>query len=200
MMNMAVTSVVLVSWVGLGGTGGGSDSGSDGNDDGSQQQQQQQQQPQQQSSPSPSPSSVAGKSDQRAVYFARLDSLNGSDVTGHVGVVVDGNSVGFSLQAFGLDPELMHSQYLRSSTSCSSESNNSEKSNISGFALSLNGAFPEPSQDGVLTYIQSFSEGSVIAAVSSGGTGSVDLGGDVIEIFSSTFQPLACGKLYRSPE
>jgi hypothetical protein len=125
--------------------------------------------------------------------------LNGSDVTGHAGVVVDGDSVGVSLQASGLAANRAHPQYLNPEALCLGEANSSntslDHSGSLGFPLSLanqKGSFPLSSTNGNLTYIQSFPEGAVSNAL--------DLSGDVIEILSANSQPLACGKLYRISE
>ena len=124
--------------------------------------------------------------------------MNGSDVTGHAGVVVDGDSVGVSLQASGLAPDQLHPQYLNAEAPCPDEANRSNTSDSSGslgFPLSLanqRGSFPLSSTNGNLTYIQSFPENAISNAL--------DLSDDVIEILSVNSLPLACGKLYRIPE
>jgi len=200
---MPLASALLVSLVGLGGTDDGSGGGSQQQQQQQPPSQQQQQQPQQQSSPVPSPSpsssGVVVKTEQRALYFASLSPLNGSDVTGHAGVVVDGDSVGVSLQASGLAPNQMHPQYLNPEAPCPEEANSSntslDPSASLGFPLSLanqKGSFPLSSTNGNLTYIQSFPENAISNAL--------DLSEDVIEILSVNSQPLACGKLYRIRE
>jgi hypothetical protein len=171
----------------LGGTSGGGDQGS-------QQQQQAPPQPQQQSSPSPLPSGVPG----RTLYLGNLTPVNGSGVIGRVGIVVDGGSVGFSLQASGLAPSQSHPQYLSSDNSCFNPSNSSQD-----FSMVLpSGSFPLSSRNGNLTYIQSFPEASVTGTITSsiGDDNGIDLNGKVVEIVSEKAIPLACGRLYRSPE
>jgi hypothetical protein len=184
----------------LGGTSGGGDQGP---------------QQQQQSSPSPSPSSVPSGSpspepssvSERTLYLGNLIPVNGSSVSGRVGVVVDGGSVGFSVQASGLAPSQSHPQYLSSDNSCFNYSGGdgqnpaqvSPPNSSQDFFMSLpSGSFPLSSRSGNLTYIQSFPESSVTSTITS--SSSSDLNGKVVEIMSENSTPLACGKLYRSPE
>jgi hypothetical protein len=230
---MAYAAIVSLSSIGV--SLAGPDSGSpdlggyDGSGQSSQQQQppswqqQQQPEPQQQSSPSPLPSpgpsptpssSPSSGAARRTLYLANLLSVDGSDVSGRVGVVVDGGSVGFSLQASGLAPGQLHSQYLSSGTcsdnSGSLDSGQSATQSSPNFQLTLpTGAFPLSSRYGNLTYIQSFSESSVASALPSGNStgnsssaenGGIDLNGKIVVILNQQMVPLACGNLYRTPE
>lgn len=243
---MAAGFGILVSLIGLSALATDLD-GYDGSNNGGSQQQQQQP-PQQQFPPSPQPSysgyplpspqpscstypspspssSPSPVAEERIVYFANLYPMNGSDVSGRVGIVVDGGSVGISLQAFGLAARQSHGQYLSSSTSCSTEQESSSHTaatssnvysgaNATTFALQLpSGSFPVSSAFGNLTYVQSFPESSVIDAMGSSQIGiqqagagrtansssnSLGLDGKTVEIGGVDSRPIACGQLYRS--
>ncbi len=129
----------------------------------------------------------------RQVFTAALAPANGSSVSGTVRIVVQGGTVGFSVDAAGLSPNMMHEQHVHSGTQCPTlvaDTNGDgyidpiEGAPFAGepiYPLQLNRSgldssgrgnnlrYPVASQSGVVSYIQSGPIAPLLAALNQAG-------------------------------